>query len=485
MGKQKLIMGLEGALRGSTGMLECADAVADGHHAGCVEQKKQREEHREQTRRHCLPSYALLGLLAGCQPEPQTNILLISMDTFRADRVGRLGADGQSLTPSLDALTARSVVFNSTYAPANETLFSHAALFTSRPASTWGALDASTWQLPVQSTTLAGQLAQAGFWTEAIVAGGHLSPIFGLNTGFRRYLSMDDWSSFQQTAPLAIERLGALSAQDQPFFLVVHAYDTHTPYVKAGPLYRGSTPDYDGPLLAAAREPDLYEQIHDGLWYPDYHPGQGTLSGKGQGSGHSLAAHMADPDAPRVVLTPADLDFLTGSYDLAAAHADAWVGALLAAVNDTGLADSTIVVVLGDHGEDLMEEGWFNHRHTLSDTTLHVPLIVHVPGHAPASIDAPTSLIDVAPTLLSLLGQTTPADWSGRALLDADLPARSVFSESPQDLVTLRSSTARLVTTRAALSTDFPATPGPDDTFTGPTWAAAEPLWAQLQARLP
>ena len=477
-------MGLEGALGSNTSVLQRADAVADGHHAGGVEQQ-QRQEHREQTRRHRLPSYALLALLAGCQTSTPTSVLLISMDTFRADRIGRLGADGQSLTPSLDALASRSVVFTSTYAPANETLFSHAALFTSRPASTWGALDASTWQLPVQSKTLAGQLAQSGFWTEAIVAGGHLSPIFGLNTGFRRYASMDDWASFQQTAPLAIERLEALSSQPQPFFLVVHGYDTHTPYVKAGPLYRSSTPGYDGPLLASAREPDLYEQLHDGIWYPDYHPGQGLLSGTGQGTGHALVDYQTDPDVPKVALTPADLDFLTGSYDLAAAHADAWVGALLAAVEDAGLADSTIVVVLGDHGEDLMEEGWFNHRHTLSDITLHVPLIVHIPGHDPAIIDTPTSLIDVAPTLLSILGQAPPAEWSGRALLDASLPARAVYSESPQDTVSLRTPTERLVTTRDALSAGFPTAPGPEDRFTGPSWAAAEPLWRQLQERLP
>ena len=484
MGEQELIMGLEGSLGSSTGMLERAYAVADGHHAGGIEQQK-RQEHREQTRGHRLPSYALLALLAGCQPAPPTSILLISMDTFRADRIGRLGADGQSLTPSLDALAARSVVFTSAYAPANETLFSHAALFTSQPASSWGALEASTWQLPVQSKTLAGQLAQAGFWTEAIVAGGHLSPIFGLNNGFRRYVSMEDWSSFQQTAPLAIERLSWLSSQEQPFFLMVHGYDTHTPYVKAGPLYRAGTPDYDGPLLAEARDPDLYEQLYDGAWYPDYHPGQGPLSGKGQGTGRALVEYQQSPEVPKVTLTPADLDFLTGSYDLAAAHADAWVGALLAAVEDSGLADSTIVVVLGDHGEDLMEEGWFNHRHTLSDITLHVPLIVHLPGHAPATIDTPTSLIDVAPTLLSSLGQTPPVDWSGRMLLDDALSVRAIYSESPQGTVSLRTSDERLVTTRDALSADFPATAGPDDHFTGASWAAAKPLWTQLQERLP
>jgi arylsulfatase A-like enzyme len=437
-----------------------------------------------------LPLLSLLSLLTiACRRDHPTSFLVISMDTFRADRLGRIGPDGSSLTPSLDALAAESVVFTQTFAPSNETLFSHAALFTGQPASRQGALDASSYQLSPQTPTLASQLARAGFWTEAIVAGGHLSPVFGLSSGFRRYVSMADWSSFQQTAPLAIERLAWLSERRQPFLLLVHGYDTHTPYPKAGPLYRLMTPDYDGPLLDLARDSDLYEQLYDGWWYPDYRPGEAAI-GPAQGSGVPLSAYRQRPDIPRHRLTEADMAFLVGAYDTSAAHADAWVGALLAALDDSGLAESTVVVVLGDHGEDLMEEGWFNHRHALSDVTLHVPLLVHVPGQPAAVIDTPTSLIDVAPTLLTLAGQPVPSDWTGLDLLAGALPDRPIFSESPQGIVSLRTARARLVTERAALAEPWPQQPGERTALVGADgvrrpWSEAADLWPLLAGALP
>ncbi|MFT5684990.1 MAG: arylsulfatase A-like enzyme [Myxococcota bacterium] len=426
-------------------------------------------------------------LLVACQPDRPTSFLVISLDTFRADRIGRIGPDGASLTPNLDALAAESVVFTQTFAASNETLFSHAALFTGQPASRQGTLDSASFQLSPQTPTLAGQLARAGFWTEAIVAGGHLSPVFGLNTGFRRYVSMADWASFQQTAPPAIARLSWLSDREQPFMLLVHGYDTHTPYPKAGPLYRAAAAGYDGPLLNGARDADLYEQLYDGWWYPDYRPGE-ALAGPGQGSGVPLSVYRTDPDVSRHQLTDADMAFLTGAYDLSAAHADAWVGALLAALDDKGLAESTVVVVLGDHGEDLMEEGWFNHRHALSDITLHVPLLLRIPGQSAAVIDTPVSLTDVAPTLLALVEQPVPSDWTGIDLLGT-LPDRPILSESPQGLVSIRTADVRLTTTRDALSALFPSMPGDRSTLRSADgsvrpWAEAAELWPVLQEAL-
>ena len=429
----------------------------------------------------------LLLLLVGCQRDRPTSFLVISLDTFRADRIGRIGPDGASLTPNLDALAGESVVFTAAYAASNETLFSHAALFTGQPASRQGPLDASTFQLTPQTPTLAGQLARAGFWTEAIVAGGHLSPVFGLSNGFRRYVSMPDWSSFQQTAPLAIARLPGLAQRSQPFLLLVHGYDTHTPYPKAGPLYR--TPGYDGPLLEEARDADFYEQVTDGAWFPDYHPGEALRPGPGQGSGVPLSVYQDDPTVSRYTLTAADMDFLIGAYDLSAAHADAWVGAILAGLDDAGLSESTVVVVLGDHGEDLMEEGWFNHRHALSDVTLHVPLLLRIPGQPAAVVETPTSLIDVAPTVLALVEQPAPASWVGQDLL-AGPSTRPVLSESPQGIVSIRTADVRLVTDRAALTAPFPAQPGEhavlrsDDGSPLP-WDMAAVLWPVLQEVTP
>ena len=128
-------------------------------------------------------SSALLLLALGCAPPPLAgrNLVVISIDTMRADRLGRLGADGQSLTPALDAFSATALAFSQAYSPSNETLFSHAGIFLGEAPSAWGPLDYGTFRLRPDAPTLASHLAQAGWRTEAVVAGGHMAPVFGID----------------------------------------------------------------------------------------------------------------------------------------------------------------------------------------------------------------------------------------------------------------------------------------------------------------
>ena len=419
-------------------------------------------------------------LLTGCRQVTPLSFLVISMDTFRGDRIGRLGPDGASLTPSLDALAAQSLHFTSAWAPANETLFSHSALFTGALASAVGPLRYDSFRLRPDTVTFASMLSRAGWHTEAVVAGGHMSPQFGLNSGFRRYISMTDWATFQQTAPQAIELLDDLTDAAAPFLLFVHGYDAHSPYPKAGPLYRAAATGYSGLLLDNARDPLLYEQIYDGVWYPDFIAAEAAET---TGDTPALQAHAAIPSEHSVPLSEADLDFLIGSYDIAISHADTWVGLLLAALEESGAADRTVVVVLGDHGEDLLEHGWLGHNKALHDVNLHIPLMIRIPGQAPAQIDTPVGLLDVGPTLLELAALPVPPDWSGTSLLSPD-PDRVVISESARGEVTARSARARLTLPRAAAA--LPAVP-PDplslvDAQGSPLpWAEAAALWPALE----
>jgi arylsulfatase A-like enzyme len=372
------------------------------------------------------------------------------MDTFRADRLGSLDSHGRSLTPALDELAEGSLVFTRAYAQGNETLYSHASLFTGQYPSELGPLSYERFRLPPDAGTFAAYLAQDGYRTEAVVAGGHLTAHFGHAAGFHRYQSMEDFSTFHQTVPAALERLDGLAASGSPFLLLVHGYDTHSPYLKPGPLFRLDTPGYEGPMLEVARSPFTYERILGDRYFPDFEPSQITdADGNHFSSPDSFDELEAYAEAhPRagVPLDQADLDFLLASYDAGVRHADLYVGVLLDHLDALGIADDTVVVVLGDHGECLLERGHFNHRFSLHDENLHVPLLVRAPGLEPARHDDPVALVDVVPTLLELTGGRERAG-RGTSLLHP-VTGRAIYSESMRGDVSVRSDEGRLIVRR-------------------------------------
>ena len=433
--------------------------------------------------------WALCGALFGCAaPTPdRLNVVLISVDTLRADRVGRLGRDGRSLTPSLDALAARSVVWTQAHSPSNETLFSHAGIFLGALPSTVGPLDYTTFRLPVDAPTLAARMSRAGWRTEAVVAGGHMDPMLGMGAGFQHYQSTDDaFASFQATVPVALDRLEALATapDDRPFFLFVHGYDCHSPYVKPGPLHHPETPGYDGVLKRLAQNPLSWERLRDGVYYPTFRPPDRQAAGL-----HVLDPRVFDAlaqwadleDVERVKLDKADEDFIIGAYDGAVAYADTHVGRLLRRIEALGLDDNTVVVVFSDHGEDLLTHGVMNHRVSLHDDNVHAVMMVAAPGVAPARRDELVSLLDLSGLVLGLSGAEDG--------LKMDALARDVVpSESLLGEVSVRTPDGRIRAPRAAVGPVRPSEAGPGmellDTDGHPLpWSDArgDALWAALR----
>ena len=133
---------------------------------------------------------------------------------------------------------------------------------------------------------------------------------------------------------------------------------------------------------------------------------------------------------------PTELSGVPGlmeKYDYEIAYADLWLGKLLAAVKELGLADDTAVVLMADHGEAWGEHKAFFHGTDLFDEQMRVQLVISVPGHGPRVIDDPVALVDVGPTLLDMVGAAPPAAMRGRSLLPLiegkPRPAAPVFSE--------------------------------------------------------
>lgn len=390
----------------------------------------------------------LVGALAGCATDVEPKgIVVVSLDTLRADRLGAWGSTA-GLTPNLDRFAAEAVVFDQAYASANETVYSHAALFTGLRASRLAPLD-SEFVLPASATTLASRLAAAGWDTAAFVAGGHLARPYGLGAGFRVYDDDASWGSLQNTVPDALAWLDTGRAADRPFFLVVHGYDTHDRYLKPTPFgFAAASAGYAGEAASLVRTVGASSTILDGRRITRMDEAQVlTLSRPRFARGHGVAA--VEPDAP--VLTDADLAQVAGAYDGAVLWADVWFGLLLAGLDARGLLDEVTIVVLSDHGEELGEAGVFHHRTALTDATLHVPLLVRQPGgrHGGRRVTGLVELVDVAPTLLQSAGVQVPDGLDGvsfaAALAEAPWEGRPyTLAEGALQLRSARGRAARL-----------------------------------------
>ena len=318
--------------------------------------------------------------LTGChRPTPATaarsrprNLLLLTLDTTRLDRLGCYGSPAGA-TPHLDALAARGARFEEAIAPVALTRPSHATLLTGLEPRQHGVWSNGPYRLEPGFTTIAERFSQRGFSTAAVVSSFVLGRSFGLDQGFARY---DDafaempGADPEKTADAAERSAAARIGSDAlvpPFFLWVHFYDPHDPYVAPEP--------YDGRF-------------------------------------------RSDPYAGEV------------------AFMDAAIGRLLQALAAKGLAAETLVVAVADHGEGLGEHGEPTHGYFLYDSTLRVPLILAGPGVPPGLVvSGSVTLADLAPTLLEALGLEPDAGVAGRSFW-SELPrgrvgARPALLENP------------------------------------------------------
>ncbi|MFT4975628.1 MAG: arylsulfatase A-like enzyme [Myxococcota bacterium] len=433
----------------------------------------------------------MMTMLVGCTgtlaEAPPSGLIVVSIDTLRVDHVGSFGGR-EGLTPNLDALAAESVRFTDAYAAANETLFSHGALFTGRQASHVAPVDYD-FTIPEAQPTLASVARKAGWRTGAAVASGHLARIFGLDVGFDDYVESRYWGSFFQTIPLATRWLDRhlTAPESTPFLLFVHSYDCHSPYTKPGPLGRLASPGYQGPMLGVLRDPLLLEKLYRDRYIPSVQMSRLQNRNNQQILAPDIYAQLkqryeAGEGTP---LTDKDRAFIAGLYDTAIRYADMQLGVLIEALDDRGLLDTATVVVLSDHGEGLLEHDTFSHRGTLRDAELHVPLLVRPPGGLPdggRTVDATFSLIDLAPTLLSDAGLPIPQTMEGRDRSDClrgPCPDDGyAISEAALDIVSVTDGTHRLLVTDGVESL-YDADDKPVDTP-----EAAQRLRAILEERL-
>lgn len=300
------------------------------------------------------------------------NVLIISLDTTRADHLGCYG-NTSIKTPNLDDLARNGVLFAQAIAASSSTLPSHSSLMTGLYPYRHGARANGTFRLGDDVTTLAERLRAVGYRTAAAISAFVLDSRYGLSQGFDTYLE-DLTYGMKYSDHMFRERAAELTNVPvtdwlrkngrERFFLWVHYFDPHAPYLPPEP-FRGEYRD--------------------------------------------------DP------------------YDGEIAYADSQIAALLGVLDEIGAREHTLVIFTSDHGEGLGEHGEMTHSTLIYDATLHVPLIVAAPAALPRGrvVRRQVSLVDVVPTVMDLLGEPVPSEVDGISLRAAppDGP-RAVYIET-------------------------------------------------------
>ncbi|MFN7971937.1 MAG: sulfatase [Acidobacteriota bacterium] len=336
-------------------------------------------------------SLAVWGDPTLLEPRPRVpddaNVILLSIDTLRADHLSSYGYQHDTAPFIASALAARGTLFERCIAAAPSTTASHMTLFTSLYPATHHTRGIQ--RLAREIPTLTERLRAAGIDTGAVTEDGWLSIEHGFGRGFGSYVENRDpiLAVGQVDATFAAARRWLAWHRDRPFFLFLHTYQVHHPFTPA-PRYAG--------LFAT----------HDG--------------------------HEVNGASPRHEREMAQ-------YDREIRQTDDALEDLLGALEALGLADRTVVVLTADHGEEFLEHGQMGHGANLFQEVERVPLIVRGPGiPAGKRIAIPVGLIDVMPTVLDLLRVPIPAHVEGKSLLPAirgatggeELRARPLYSES-------------------------------------------------------
>ena len=359
-----------------------------------AESPRRRVRWRRVRWRRLIPVFAgmvavLLGAPHCAEPPPRPHVLLIIMDTTRADVVGAYG--GRAATPTLSELAGRGTLFEHVTAHNPFTLGSVATVFTSLPPDLHGIKGHSGFELDDRAITLAEVLDAEGYATAAFVSAVPLRSETGVGQGFAVYdddLSMPfpvyqtQFRPIQEslrgaqrrgneTVTRAVAWLRQGRPKDRPFFLAVHLFDPHEPYDPPPPFQ---------------------------------------------------TQYASDPYAGEVAFT------------------DAMVGDLMTVLRAQGLAETTVVCVVADHGESFGEHDEVGHGTFLYEATLHVPWIMAGPGVPHLRVQGMAGLIDVAPTLLGALNISLPEAFQGEDLLSSvtpdalastvSLPSRSTYAET-------------------------------------------------------
>ncbi len=407
----------------------------------------------------CASLLALFSLAScpGKKEASHLNVLLVSIDTLRADHLSCYGY-GRKTSPNIDALAKEGTLFECAVSSTTWTLPAHAALFTSLPDAVHGVITTSS-RLDSNRLTLQEIMGNHGYATAGYYSCPFLDPIFGLDQGFGLYEScmttpsvytnpdflelgrklkdlrdspgffrnpslrakaaefrkkmqeMYEKGQFQARIDVTGEKVSDKAIQwleehsQEKFFLFLHYFDVHNDFVPPEPWNRQFDPDYTGSF--------------DGRDFMDNNDISPTMDQR-------------------------DLDHIIALYDGEIAYTDYQLNRVFESLKALGLNENTLVVIISDHGEEFFEHGMKGHRLNLYDTTLRIPLIFYYPGVIPSGkrLQSQARIIDIFPTILDYAGIEERGEALGESLRgllegttqDKNLPALLEILVEPKNL---------------------------------------------------
>jgi hypothetical protein len=303
------------------------------------------------------------------------NLVLVSLDTLRADHLGCYGHD-REISPHIDAFASESIQFMKAISQSSWTLPAHASLFTGYYPSAIGAVNKHR-IVPPSFLMLGEILRDAGYSTTAFTGGGYLNPIYGFGQGFDAY---EHYSAFDSESVWRfIDGTG-----DRPFFLFLHTYKIHNYYVPPELLDRLDD-----------KYKEEFRNLESIMTFVDRH----------------LVEDLDEKTRPM-------MEHLRDRYELSILHIDQQFGSLMNGLEERGLLDETLVVVISDHGEEFGEHGRTYHGGTLYNEQIHVPLLIRLPRGKEGGRKIPeiVELMDVFPTILDYLDMSAPVEIDGESL---------------------------------------------------------------------
>ncbi|MUV88825.1 sulfatase-like hydrolase/transferase [Halapricum sp. CBA1109] len=345
------------------------------------------------------------------------DIILLSVDALRADHVSGLGYDRET-TPALDAFADAAVRYTDAYAPSSHTREAAPPLLTGRWPEAF--VGNNFQQVP---DTLPSRLADSGYQTGAFHSNPYLSRAYGYDDGF---------DAFDDDLYLARNRFLALAQKA----LDKYVFNRGEYYARAEKIHQRALSWLDGIDDGPVFLWNHYMDVHGPYHAPETHYADRSLS-----AGEAETLYRKAWERPEDI-TDEEQQLLIDSYDDEIRCLDAEIGAFLDALDDRGRLDDALVVITADHGEVFGEYGQYTHPRQLRTELLHVPLVLSPPGGAEATVTAPVSTIDVAPTASALAG--VDADLPGAVIADTDgslslSEDRHVFaSVAPEDDETRR-----------------------------------------------
>jgi len=361
-----------------------------------------------------------IPILSGGESQRGIKVILLTIDTLRADHLGCYGYERQT-SPVVDSIATQGILFKSARAQSPWTLSSLASLLTSTYPSVNAVLTGNN-RLEEARTTLAEAMQENGILTQAIVSNGWLQDNFGLSQGYSGYHHSADvfnltrfnrmiWmrvvrklrpNMFQLGRNLLASGLVDRSIEwldeygDRDFFLWIHCIDPHDPY-QPPEEYRGMFQDepYEG----------------------RYKLSSGIIGGLRTGAR----------------LEPAEKANLECLYDQEIRYTDDNIARLVATLRKHDIYDETLLIISSDHGEEFWEHDGLMHGHTLYEEQLHVPLILRCPDRLPAgtTVEESVRLLDVMPTILDLFSLPKPAEVQGKSLVSLMLGQSNTWTPLP------------------------------------------------------